>query len=131
MRAHDFGKPAAPSRMKKINVGIIGYGWVAGAHLEAINATGLGQVTAICSARGLNEEELKARHGSDLKCCSRVEELLADRDINVVSICSYPKLHPQQIIAAARAGKHLIIEKPLALSLKDLRAVQAAVKKAA
>ena len=34
--------------MKKYNVGIVGYGWVATAHIPAINATPLGQVTAVC-----------------------------------------------------------------------------------
>ena len=36
---------------KKYNVGVIGYGWVSGAHIEAINATSLAQVTAVCSSQ--------------------------------------------------------------------------------
>ena len=47
----------------------------------------------------------------------------------MVSICSYPNEHAAQAIAAARAGKHLIIEKPLALNLKDLRRMTEAVEK--
>ncbi len=43
--------------MKKYNVGIVGYGWVASAHIPAINATTLGQVTAVCSARKLDAAE--------------------------------------------------------------------------
>src|SRR6266571_2586874 len=95
--------------MKKYNVGIIGYGWVATAHIPAINATALGQVTAVYSSRDL-------------------DEMLANPDIHVVSVCSYPYDHAKQVIAAAKAGKHLIIEKPLCLSLKDLRAMQKAVQ---
>ena len=56
--------------------------------------------------------------------------MLADPDIHVVSICSYPHQHKDQAIAAAKAGKHLIIEKPLALSWKDCQAVQEAVQHA-
>jgi predicted dehydrogenase len=56
--------------------------------------------------------------------------MLANPDIHVVSLCSYPYDHAKQVIAAARAGKHLIIEKPLCLSLTDLRAMQKAVEKA-
>jgi len=56
--------------------------------------------------------------------------MLSDPEIQVVSICSYNRLHPEQIIAAARAGKHIIAEKPLALSLADLRAVAREVKSA-
>ncbi|SVC11158.1 uncharacterized protein METZ01_LOCUS264012, partial [marine metagenome] len=40
--------------MKKFNIGVIGYGWVAGAHIDSINATDQGQVTAVCSSRKLD-----------------------------------------------------------------------------
>jgi predicted dehydrogenase len=56
--------------------------------------------------------------------------MLADPNIHVVSICSYPKDHPAQAIAAAKAGKHLIIEKPLALSWDDCQQIQKAVQAA-
>ncbi|HEY5909618.1 MAG TPA: Gfo/Idh/MocA family oxidoreductase [Verrucomicrobiae bacterium] len=116
--------------MKKYNVGIIGYGWAAEAHIPAINATPRAQVTAICSSRPLDARELAAKHGCSLKVYHDVAALLADPAIHTVSICSYHKQHPEQVIAAARAGKHIIVEKPLALSLTDLRAVEQAVKQA-
>jgi predicted dehydrogenase len=50
--------------------------------------------------------------------------------LDVVSVCSYPYQHRDHALGAARAGKHLIIEKPLALSWKDCQAINAAVKKA-
>src|SRR2546426_6764686 len=56
--------------------------------------------------------------------------MLADPDLPVLPVCRYPYDHAQQVIAAAKAGKHLIIEKPLCLSLKDLRAMQKAVEQA-
>ena len=46
--------PITPIRMKKYNVGIVGYGWAATAHIAAINATGRAQVTAVCSSRKLS-----------------------------------------------------------------------------
>jgi predicted dehydrogenase len=52
---------------------------------------------------------------------------MLESDIDVVSICSYPNEHAGQAVAAAKAGKHLIVEKPVALSLKDLRRVEEAV----
>ena len=116
--------------MKKFNVGIIGYGWAAGAHIAAINSTSLARVTAICSSRPLNSAELRARHGGEVKVHSSLRTMLADPDIHAVSICSLPNLHAKQAIAAAAAGKHLIIEKPLALNRRDLRAVVQAVGKA-
>jgi predicted dehydrogenase len=116
--------------MKKYNVGIIGYGWVATAHIPAINATSLAQVTAVYSSRQLSSEELSGKHGSNIKAYNNLDAMLGDPDIDAVSICSYPYQHTEQVIKAARAGKHLIIEKPLCLSLKDLRAMEAAIKKA-
>lgn len=116
--------------MKKFNVGIIGYGWVAGAHIAAINATGRAQVTGICSSRALDSTELSARHGSPITAYRDLKKMLANPDIQVISICSYPYDHAKQAIAAARAGKHFIIEKPLALSLKDVYAMQKAARQA-
>jgi len=116
--------------MRKYNVGIIGYGWAASGHIPAINAVPLAQVTAICSSRKLDAAELSAKHGGSIALYNKLNDLLANPAIDVVSICSYPPDHARQVIAAAKAGKHLIIEKPLCLSLIDLRAMQRAVAQA-
>jgi predicted dehydrogenase len=116
--------------MKKYNVGIIGYGWASEAHIEAINATSLGQVIAVWSSRKLDPDQLSQKHGSRITCYTDIDKMLADPDIHVVSICSYPSQHTGQAIAAAKAGKHLIIEKPLALSWEDCLAIESAVKEA-
>ncbi|MCO5052756.1 MAG: Gfo/Idh/MocA family oxidoreductase [Verrucomicrobiae bacterium] len=116
--------------MKKLNVGIIGYGWVATAHIPAINASSLGQVTAVCSRRPLDGGALSRQYGCDITVYNDLEVMLANPEIQVVSICSMPSLHVRQAVRAARAGKHLILEKPLALSLKDLHTLQQAVRQA-
>src|SRR6266571_2004382 len=116
--------------MKKFNVGIIGYGWVATAHIPAINATSLAQVTAVYSSRKLDAAQLSAKYGGTITAYDVLGQLLADPEVQVVSVCSYPYDHAKQVIRAAKAGKHLIIEKPLCLSLKDLRAMQQAIRKA-
>jgi predicted dehydrogenase len=114
--------------MKKYNVGVIGYGWVATAHIPAINATSLGQVTAVYSSRDLDSPELSNKFGGTITAYNDLDQMLANPDIHAVSVCSYPYNHAKQVIAAAKAGKHLIIEKPLCLSLKDLRAMQKAIE---
>ena len=98
--------------MKKYNVGIIGYGWVATAHIPAINASPQAQVTAVYSSRPLDSKELSAKWGGTLTAYHDLNALLANPDIHVVAICSYPYQHKEHAVAAARAGKHLIIEKP-------------------
>ena len=116
--------------MKKYNVGIIGYGWVSGAHIAAINATSQAQVTAIYSSRPQDSAVLSARHGGTITCHTDLKTMLADPELHAVSVCSYPQQHAEQIVAAAQAGKHLIIEKPISLSLADARRVAAAVNAA-
>lgn len=112
--------------MKKFKVGVVGYGWVAGAHIGAINATRQAEVTAVYSSRQLDETDLSKRHGSDIRVYSDLQKMLAS-DIDVVSICSYPYDHASQAVAAAKAGKHIIIEKPIALNARDLKRVEQAV----
>lgn len=116
--------------MKTYNVGIIGYGWVATAHIPAINASKQAQVTAICSSRSLDESELAAKHGGPIKAYTDLDAMLADPEIHAVSICSYSNLHAEHAIRAAKAGKHLIIEKPIALSWEDCERVAKAVEEA-
>ena len=72
--------------MKKFNVGIIGYGWVATAHIPAINATALGQVTAVCSSRKLDSAELSLKYGGRVTAYTDFDEMLANPDIHVISI---------------------------------------------
>ena len=114
-------------RMKTYNVGVIGYGWAATAHIDAINGGTGGKVTAVCSSRPLSADELAAKHGAPVRIYASLEDLLADPTIDVVSITSYPWEHATQAIAAAQAGKHIILEKPMVLTLDDLRRVEAAV----
>jgi predicted dehydrogenase len=116
--------------MKKYNVGIVGYGWVATAHIPAINATRLGQVTAVCSSRKLDASALSLQYGGQISVYNDLDEMLANPDVHVVSLCGFPTQRLDQAARAARAGKHLILEKPLCLSLKELRAMQKAVKQA-
>ena len=72
--------------MAKYNVGIIGYGWAATAHIDAINACPDAEVVAIYSSRPRDAGELKDRYGSDIKPYRDVKKLMADENVNVVCI---------------------------------------------
>ena len=113
--------------MKKYNVGIIGYGWVATAHIEAINQSSNTRVAAIYSSRELDAEKLSSEWGSSIQTYTDLDAMLDDPDLNVVSVCSYPYQHKEHAIKAAKAGKHLIIEKPLALSWEDCKEIEAEI----
>jgi len=111
------------------NVGVIGYGWAAAAHIEAINNTSQGRVTAVYSSRVFDPAVLSEKHGGEIKVYNKVEDLLADDSIDVVDITSYPAQHKEQSIAAAEAGKAVILEKPITLNLEDAEAIKTAFEK--
>jgi predicted dehydrogenase len=112
----------------RYNVGIIGYSWAATAHIGAINATTRGIVTDVYSSRPLDAAELTEQHGCPIRVHSNLETMLADPGIQVIDITGYPDQHAGQFIAAVRAGKHVIIEKPLSIEWKDILEMQAALK---
>ena len=116
--------------LKKFNVGIIGYGWAATAHIDAINASGMAQVTHVYSSRLLDDDELSVRYGSRIKTTTNINSVLKNPRVDVVDITSYPYQHADQVVAAAKAGKHVIIEKPITLTKTSLRRMVKAVKKA-
>jgi predicted dehydrogenase len=116
--------------MGDLNVGIVGLGWVAGAHIETFKKVQGANITAVCSRRMHDPAALEKRYGLPLRPYSDLAQMLADDDIHVVDICTPHPFHADQAVAAARAGKHLIIEKPIALSFEDAQRVKAAVDEA-
>ena len=116
--------------MSHLRIGIVGLGWVAGAHIETFKHVTGARVTAVCSRRKHDATALEAKYGIPLRPYADYDAMLADPDIDVIDICTPHSLHPAQAIAAARAGKHLIIEKPIALYWKDAKKVRDAIRKA-
>ncbi len=104
-----------------IGAGTIGREWMA----PAIAAQPDGVLVAVASS----DPERAARFAQDLgipKVHQSVADLLADPDIDVVYISTTNEWHKPQTLAAAAAGKHVLCEKPLALSLDDAREMMAA-----
>ncbi|HUG43009.1 MAG TPA: Gfo/Idh/MocA family oxidoreductase [Acidobacteriota bacterium] len=116
--------------MKRLNVGIIGLGWVAGAHIEAFKSVQGAGVTAVCSRRQLDPLQLERDYGIAIKPYQSLEDMLQDPSVDIVDICTPHSLHAKQAVAAARAGKHLIIEKPIALNFHDALEIRSAIRKA-
>ena len=116
--------------MGDIRVGVVGLGRVAGAHIETFkNVTGA-QVTAVCTRRKQDPKELEKKFGIPLKVYNDYDAMLKDKDIDAVDICTPHPQHPEQAIAAAKAGKHLVIEKPIAIKWDDAKAMKEAIDKA-
>jgi predicted dehydrogenase len=98
--------------MTKVRVGLVGCGFVAELHMYAYQRVyGLdAQVTAV-AARGDHVLDFAKKHR--IRTTHRdFKSLLADKEIDVVDICTPPALHAAMIVEAMQAGKHVICEKP-------------------
>ncbi len=114
--------------MSEIGFGIVGAGRVTRYHAEAIARTDGARLVAVCRSSAEQAAEAEARFG--VPCETSYEALLARPDVDAVCICTPSGLHAAQAIAAARAGKHVLLEKPMALALADADATIAACREA-
>jgi predicted dehydrogenase len=98
--------------MTKIKVGLIGSGFVAELHMYAYQRVyGVDAEVAAVVSRGDHVEAFAKKHRI-AQTYRDYRELLADPAIGVVDICTPPALHAEMIVAAVKAGKHVICEKP-------------------
>lgn len=100
--------------MAKIRVGLVGCGFVSELHMYAFRRVyGVDVEIAAIAARGDHVVEFAARHNIP-RVYRSFAELIADRALDVVDICTPPNLHAEMIVASMQAGKHVICEKPFA-----------------
>ncbi|HEV8634076.1 MAG TPA: Gfo/Idh/MocA family oxidoreductase [Chloroflexota bacterium] len=116
---------------KKLGVGVIGLGWVAGEHIRAWQKNPNVEIVALSSASRENAEAVRDRHGiASPRIHTDWADLIRDQRVDLVDICSMNHLHVPQGIAGAEAKKHLLIEKPAAIDLEGLRRLEAAIDRA-
>jgi predicted dehydrogenase len=116
---------------RKLGVLIHGAGWVAGQHLRAFNANPHTKVVAVSSRKLSSCQRLASEAGLDgAAFYTDYQQALAHEGIDIVSVCTPQHLHAENTIAAAEAGKHIVIEKPVANSPAEMQAMRAAVNKA-
>ncbi len=120
---------------EKINLGIIGTGGQGRYHMGNYNRfQDQARVVAICDVNAANvqkaREELAKMYGKDeVACFGDFRELLARPDIDAVSIAVPDHWHALIAVSAAKAGKHVYCEKPLAYSIAEGKAIVDTVKK--
>lgn len=115
---------------KKLHFGIIGAGRIGRVHAETL-AFRLpeAKVVAITDVNRQAAEEVAARCGIP-EVVESAEEILVDSAIDAVLICSPTGTHADLIVAAAKSGKHIFCEKPIAFTLEKIDCALAAVKAA-
>ncbi len=119
--------------MKKRKYGVLihGAGWVARQHLEAFKKNPAAEIVAISSRKLESARRLAKESGlAGIAVYDDLETALRHPGIDAVSICTPQHVHCANVLAAASAGKHMVIEKPIGLSLAELRQMRQAVRKA-
>jgi predicted dehydrogenase len=114
---------------KPVRFAILGAGIIADYHRAAIaeHAAAGAELAAIGHHHPARFAELSARFGVP---CRSIGDVLADDSIDAVCVCTPSGVHAEQAIAAASAGKHVLVEKPMALSLAEADAMIAACERA-
>jgi predicted dehydrogenase len=117
------------SSVKTIKAGIIGTGFIGPAHVEAARRLGFVQMIALCEA---NDElaRTKAAALSIPKSYGSVDAFLADKDVEVVHNCTPNHVHFDISKKIMAAGKHVISEKPLAMTTTESKQLVALAAKA-
>src|SRR5262245_8239870 len=120
------------SSSASIGVGVIGLGFIGQVHVRAWQAAerdGFGcRVVAVCDPQwkgldapqaagnmAMNGAQERLFDPNQVRILSSVDELLADRTVSVVDICTYTDTHVDLAIRALEAGKHVMVEKPVAI----------------
>lgn len=115
----------APS---EVQVALVGAGNIAKwDHLPNLKKAPGASLRAVCSASGARGRSYAQRFGAAY-CCSDYDEVLGDAEIDLVMIATRNQHHGAQALAALRSGKHVFVEKPMALTEEECRDICRAVE---
>ena len=124
-----------------VNIGIVGIGFMGVTHFKAIDKVKGAKVTAIATrdAKKLRGDwrQIQGNFGgsggrqdlSGIAAYDDVEDLLADPNVDLVDICLPTTMHYEWTMKALAAGKHVLVEKPIALDLKESEKMVALARK--
>jgi len=114
----------------KLGAAVFGAGWVSGEHIRAYQKNPHTAVVAIGSRRLETAKAKAADFGCDCPCYDDYDKLLADPNVDIISICTPASVHVDLGVRAARAGKHILMEKPMCVDLDGAKRLRDAVAKA-
>jgi len=117
---------------RKVNVAVVGLGFMGVTHIKAYQQLKAAKIVAVCDSVRLPVNGVLAGVagnisgsgdldlGRQLKVYRALDELLADAEVDLVDLCVPTPLHPAQAMAALKAGKHVLCEKPMFDAVKDV-----------
>jgi predicted dehydrogenase len=125
-----------------VNVAVVGLGFMGVTHLRAYLAVPQARVIAVCDAvrlpvngvlqgvAGNIKKSDDLNLGAEVKVFRKLEEVLAESQVELVDLCTPTPLHPEQAIAALKAGKQVLCEKPIARTSSAAREIVRATEHA-
>jgi len=108
--------------MSDLNVGIIGLGGIARAHCDALQTLDNIDLVAVADLEEENRQKYVGQYDIP-KAYPHHSKLLEDESIDAVAVVNGHQLHHQLVVDACNAGKHVLVEKPMALSLEQCDAM--------
>jgi predicted dehydrogenase len=133
---------------QRVRVGVIGLGFMGATHVAAYRAAGRDgfpcALVAVCDTKESRRRGIFSDVGGNIGAAAGVppgfdpshvrayadpDELLRDREIDLVSVCTHTDTHVDLATHALRAGKHVLVEKPVALRVDDVRRLRDAARK--
>lgn len=113
-----------------IRTGVIGIGNISSSHLDAyVGFPSRCEVVALADIAPGRSEQAVERFGLKARCFDSHTSLLAEADVDLVSICTPPGTHAEITIDALESGRHVIVEKPMGASLEDCDRMLAAAER--
>ena len=127
---------------RKVNVAVVGLGFMGVTHIKTYQQIKSAKIVAVCDSVRLPVNGVlpgvtgnitgsgAIDLGRQVKVYRALAEVLADPEVELVDLCVPTVLHPEQAIAALKAGKHVLCEKPLALTSAQARKIVQAAQSA-
>jgi len=115
--------------MDKLGAAIIGCGWVAEEYVKAFEKDERSEIRALVSRNPANAERYRDLYGLNCTIETDASKMLEQKDVDIVAVCTPHNVHTEYVVAAAEAHKHIIIEKPVALTPEDVCKQREAVRK--
>jgi predicted dehydrogenase len=116
------------SKLESVKFAVVGAGNIAKIHVEAIKHIPAAQVTVVCNRTAATGQALAAFCGASW--VADFAEAVARPDVDAVAVCSPSGTHAEIAIAAAQAGKHVLVEKPIDITLSRVDDIIAATQQA-
>jgi predicted dehydrogenase len=118
---------------RTLGVAVVGVGWCGTQHIAAFQRNPRARLRYIVARDAERARATLAKSGTafgDATLTTNYDEVLDSRDVDIVAIATPNHLHARQAVAAAQAGKHIVLEKPTGLDVDELLRIRDAVRAA-